>query len=116
MNTSDRASDMPMRWSSVIQSLRIGGTRGASSKQPSLDKKARRESARPGGARLGHKGHFRTLAGDPGETIDHLPDTCPHCQTRLDARLCGEVTGEYDEIDLARGVSNYLRDGLSKTL
>ena len=84
----------------VLKIQRSGKTSRTSSRPPSLDKKARRESARPGGAKPGHKGHFRTLADAPGETIDHLPDTCPHCQTRLDARLCGEVTGEYDEIDL----------------
>jgi len=84
----------------VLKIQRPGKTSRTSSKPPSTDKKVRRESARPGGAKPGHKGHFRTLAAAPCERIDHRPDACPHCRAALDEALAGEVTGEYDEIDL----------------
>ena len=84
----------------VLKIQRPGKTSRTSSKPPSLDKKARRENAKPGGAKLGHKGHFRTLHDDPDETVDHRPDTCPCCQAKLDGALAGDVIGEYDEIDL----------------
>jgi len=84
----------------VLRLQRPAKTSRTSSKPPSTDKKARRESARPGGAKPGHKGHFRTLHDDPDETVDHRPDTCPCCQAMLDGALAGDVIGEYDEIDL----------------
>lgn len=43
-------------------------TSHTSFKPPISDKKARRERARSGGAKLGHKGHFRALADDPNVT------------------------------------------------
>lgn len=84
----------------VLKIQRPGKTSRTSSKPPSTDKKVRRESAKPGGAKPGHEGHFRTLAAAPCERIDHRPDTCPHCRAALDEALAGEVAGEYDEIDL----------------
>ena len=70
----------------VLRLQRPSKTSRTSSKPPSLDKKARRENARPGGAKPGHKGHFRDLHDDPDETVDHRPGTCPCCQAKLDRR------------------------------
>ncbi len=86
----------------VLKIQRPGKTSRTSSKPPSLDKKARRKSARPGGARPGHKGHSRSLHDDPDETVDHRPDECPHCKAALYETLAGELAGEYDEIDLPK--------------
>ena len=75
-------------------------TSRTSSKPPSTDKKARREQAKPGGAKPGHEGHSRALHEDPDETVDHRPDICPQCHGHLDADLAGDVIGEYDEIEV----------------
>ena len=75
-------------------------TSRTSSKPPSTDKKARREHAKPGGAKPGHEGHNRALHEDPDETVSHRPDICPQCQGHLDADLAGDVIGEYDEIEV----------------
>jgi len=85
----------------VLKLQRPAKTYRTSSRPPSMDKKARREAARPGGAKPGHKGHFRLLHEAPDETIDHHPDTCSRCHGQLDATLIGDVIGEYDEIELA---------------
>jgi len=45
-------------------------TSRTSSKPPSTDKKARRDHAKPGGAKPGHEGHNRALHENPDETID----------------------------------------------
>ncbi len=84
----------------VLKMQRPGKTSRTSSRPPSSDKKARRQSARPGGAKPGHKGHSRDLAENPDERVDHRPDECPHCKAALDLGLASEVAGEYDEIDL----------------
>ncbi len=75
-------------------------TSRTSSKPPSTDKKARREHAKPGGAKPGHEGHNRALHENPDETVDHRPDICPECRGHLDADLAGDVIGEYDEIEV----------------
>ncbi len=75
-------------------------TSRTSSKPPSSDTKERRNKAKPGGARPGHKGHFRSLHDDPDETVDHRPHACPCCHGKLDGTLCGDVIGQYDEIEL----------------
>ena len=84
----------------VLSLQRPAKTSRTSSKPPSTDKKARREGAKPGGAKPGHKGHARSLHVSPDETVDHRPDTCPQCDGPLDADLAADVIGEYDEIDL----------------
>jgi len=86
----------------VLKIQRPDKTSRTSSKPPSTDKKARRKSARPGGARPGHKGHSRDLAQNPDEVTDHRPDECPHCKAALDETLAGEVAGEYDAIELPK--------------
>lgn len=75
-------------------------TSRTSSKPPSTDRKARRQHAKPGGAKPGHEGHSRALHEDPDETVDHRPDICPECHGALDADLAGDVIGEYDEIEV----------------
>jgi len=75
-------------------------TSQTSSKPPSTDRKARREHAKPGGAKPGHEGHSRSLHENPDETIDHRPDICPECYGTLDVDLSGDVIGEYDEIEV----------------
>ena len=84
----------------VLKLQRPSKTSRTSSKPPSLDRKARRETAKPGGAKPGHKGSFRSLHESPDEIVDHRPDSCPNCETVLDVGLLSEVVGEYDEIDL----------------
>ena len=46
-------------------------TSRTSSKPPSSDKKARRDKAKPGGAKPGHEGHFRSLHDNPTDFIEH---------------------------------------------
>jgi len=75
-------------------------TSRTSSKPPSTDRKARRDQAKPGGAKPGHKGHNRALHENPDETVDHRPDICPQCHGRLGADLAGDIVGEYDEIEV----------------
>ncbi len=75
-------------------------TSRTSSKPPSNDKKEKRRNAKPGGAKPGHKGNFRLLAGAPDHTTDHRPDCCLGCGHVFAADTDGEVIGEYDAIDL----------------
>jgi transposase len=84
----------------VLRLQRPAKTSRTSSRPPSSDKKARRKNAKPGGAKPGHKGHFRGLHENPDAVINHRPEQCPHCQRLLAADLPGDVIGEYDAIDV----------------
>jgi len=84
----------------VLKLQRPPKTSKTSSKPPSTDRKARREHAKPGGAKPGHEGHSRALHENPDETVNHRPDICPQCRGLLDADLTGDVIGEYDEIEV----------------
>jgi len=75
-------------------------TSRTSSKPPSTDKKARREHAKPGGAKPGHEGHCRALHENPDKIVDHRADVCPHCHSQLDNDLAGDIAGEYDAIEI----------------
>lgn len=75
-------------------------TSQTSSKPPSTDRKARREHARPGGAKPGHEGHSRLLHENPDRIVDHRSDVCPKCDGSLADDLVGDIAGEYDEIDV----------------
>ena len=75
---------------------RPGKTSRTSSKPPSSDKKERRENAKPGGAKPGHKGEFRRLADAPDITTDHRPAACQSCGHEFVANASGGVIGEYD--------------------
>jgi transposase len=84
----------------VLRMQRPDKTSRTSSKPPSTDRKAKREGARPGGAKPGHKGHARSLAETPDIIEDHRPTHCQHCGLPFAASEAGAVIGEYDEIDL----------------
>jgi len=75
-------------------------TSRTSSKPPSTDRKAKRESSRPGGAKFGHKGHARDLESAPDDHEYHRPAHCRHCGLPFSEDAPGSVLGEYDEIDL----------------
>ena len=63
----------------VLGMQRPDKTSRTSSKPPSTDRKAKRDSSRPGGAKPGHKGHARALAEAPDAHEDHRPAHCQHC-------------------------------------
>lgn len=84
----------------VLKLQRPVKTSRTSSRPPSTDPKARREKAKPGGAKPGHQGHSRVLHEACNETVDHRPDVCPNCSGVLEPGLAGDVIGEYDEIEL----------------
>ena len=72
-----------------------------SSKPPSTDRKAKRENARPGGAKPGHEPHNRRLADNPDAFVDHKPMVCEACGGSMSPDGDGTVIGEYDEIEIA---------------
>ena len=84
----------------VLGMQRPNKTSRTSSKPPSTDRKAKRDSSRPGGAKPGHKGHARALAEAPDAHEDHRPAHCQHCGLPFGEDATAEVVGEYDEIDL----------------
>ncbi len=84
----------------ILKLQRPAKTSRTSSRPPSTDKKERRERSKPGGAKPGHKGHFRALADIPDHVTDHRPDCCKDCGHRFDADASGDMIGEYDRIDL----------------
>ncbi|MDY7524524.1 hypothetical protein [Sphingomonas sp. 10B4] len=84
----------------VLGMQRPDKTSRTSSKPPSTDRKAKRESWRPGGAKLGHKGYARVLAEVPDAHEDHRPAHCDHCGLAFAEDASCAVIGEYDEIDL----------------
>ena len=63
----------------VLSLQRPGKTSRTSSKPPSTDKKEKRESSRPGGAKPGHEPHNRRLADKPDAFHDHKPVVCQRC-------------------------------------
>jgi transposase len=75
-------------------------TSRTSSKPPSTDKKEKRENSRPGGAKPGHKAHYRQLADNPDEFRDHAPAVCEQCGDAFSSDAALELIGEYDEIDI----------------
>ena len=84
----------------VLKLQRPAKTSRTSSKPPSTDKKEKRKTAKPGGAKPGHKGHFRGLAATPDQVTDHRPDCCSGCGHVFETDGGGDVIGEYDRIDL----------------
>ncbi len=84
----------------VLRLQRPTKTSRTSSKPPSTDRKARREHAKPGGAKLGHQGHSCGLHERLDEIVDHRPDACPQCRGQLGNDLTGDVVGEYDAIEV----------------
>lgn len=84
----------------VLRLQRPEKTSRTSSKPPSTDRKERRDQAKPGGARPGHKGHSRALSEDFDRVVDHRPDWCPSCRASLSSELPSETVSEHETIDL----------------
>ena len=84
----------------VLRLQRPPKTSQTSSKPPSTDRKERRETAKPGGAKPGHEGHSRRLSEDVDRTVDHHPDECPCCRVSLSGDLPAEVVSEHDTVEL----------------
>ena len=84
----------------VLQLQRPDKTSRTSSKPPSTDKKAKRENARPGGAKPGHEPHNRHLADNPDAFVDHKPACCGRCGGAFSPDAGMELIGEYDEIEI----------------
>lgn len=84
----------------VLRLQRPQKTSRTSSKPPSMDRKERRDKAKPGGAKPGHKGHSRSLSEDFDRIVDHHPDQCPCCRARLSSDLPAEIVSEHETVDL----------------
>src|SRR5918997_1093907 len=84
----------------VLRLQRPQKTSRTSSKPPSTDRKERRDQAKPGGAKPGHEGHSRAMSPDVDRLVDHQPDQCPCCRTRLASDLPAWTVSEHDTIEL----------------
>ena len=84
----------------VLKLQRPAKTSRTSSRPPSTDRKEKRAAAQPGGAKPGHKGHFRSLAEDPDHVVEHRPDRCSGCGNVFAPDAPGEVVGAHDSVDL----------------
>lgn len=84
----------------VLRMQRPEKTSRTSSKPPSTDRKERREKAKPGGAKPGHKGHSRSMSEEFNRLVDHRPDRCLCCQASLSGDLAAETVSAHDRIDL----------------
>ena len=84
----------------VLKLQRPAKTSRTSSRPPSTDRKEKRAAAKPGGAKPGHKGHFRQLAEDPAHVVEHRPDRCSGCGHVFAPDAPGEVVGAHDSVDL----------------
>ncbi len=84
----------------VLKLQRPAKTSRTSSRPPSTDRKEKRAGSKPGGAKPGHKGHFRSLAEQPDNVVDHRPDRCSGCGHVFAPDAPGEVVGAHDSVDL----------------
>ena len=84
----------------VLRLQRPEKTSRTSSKPPSSDRKERRDKAKPGGAKPGHKGHSRAMSKDADSIVEHHPDQCPCCHASLSSDLSTETFSEHDKIEL----------------
>ena len=84
----------------VLKIQRPAKTSQTSSKPPSTDRKAKRENAKPGGAKPGHQGHARSLCETPNKVVEHRPELCEGCGLAFTVDTPGEVIGGYDAIDI----------------
>jgi transposase len=84
----------------VLRLQRPEKTSRNSSKPPSTDRKEQRENAKPGGAKPGHQGHWRSLDENPAAFEDHAPTHCPCCGLPFAEDADRVMMGEYDEIEL----------------
>jgi transposase len=84
----------------VLRLQRPPKTSRTSSKPPSMDRKERRDQAKPGGAKPGHEGHSRAMSQDVDHLVDHQPEQCPCCRAKLATDLPTETVSEHDTIEL----------------
>ena len=84
----------------VLKLQRPAKTSRTSSRPPSTDRKAKRAASKPGGAKPGHKGHFRSLAEPPDQVVEHRPERCSGCGHVFAPDAPGEVVGAHDSVDL----------------
>jgi len=84
----------------VLKLQRPAKTSRTSSRPPSTDRKEKRAGSKPGGAKPGHKSHFRSLAEQPDDVVDHRPDRCSGCGHVFAPDAAGEVIGAFDSVDL----------------
>ena len=84
----------------VLKLQRPAKTSRTSSQPPSTDRKEKRAGSKPGGAKPGHKGHFRSLAEQPDDVVDHRPERCSGCGHVFAPDAAGEVIGAFDSVDL----------------
>jgi transposase len=84
----------------VLKLQRPAKTSRTSSRPPSTDRKEKRAASKPGGAKPGHKGHFRSLAEPPDQVIEHRPERCSGCGHVFAPDAPGEVVGAHDSVDL----------------
>ena len=68
--------------------------------EPPPSKEEQRAKSRPGGAKPGHKGHYRDLCPDPDEVVDHVPEQCSHCLALFGAEAERELVSEHDAIEI----------------
>jgi transposase len=84
----------------VLRLQRPTKTSRTSSKPPSTDRKERRETSKPGGAKPGHEGHSRRLSEDVDKIVDYHPEECPCCRIALPDDLPAEAVSEHDKVEL----------------
>ncbi len=84
----------------VLKLQRPTKTSRTSSQPPSTDRKEKRAGSKPGCAKPGHKGHFRSLAEQHDDVVDHRPDRCSGCGHVFAPDAAGEVIGAFDSVDL----------------
>ncbi len=84
----------------VLKLQRPAKTSRTSSRPPSTDRKEKRVASKPGGAKPGHKGHFRSLAEPPDQVVEHRPERCSGCGHVFAPDAPGEVVGAHDSVDL----------------
>ena len=84
----------------VLKLQRPAKTSRTSSRAPSTDRKEKRVASKPGGAKPGHKGHFRSLAEPPDQVVEHRPERCSGCGHVFAPDAPGEVVGAHDSVDL----------------
>ncbi len=84
----------------VLRLQRPEKTSRTSSKPPSTDRKERREQAKPGGAKPGHKGHSRRISETPDAMVEHRPDRCTCCGGDLQGDLVAHLVSISERIEL----------------
>src|SRR3978361_873279 len=84
----------------VLRLQRPAKTSRTSSKPPSTDRKERRETSKPGGAKPGHEGHSRRVSEYVAKLVDHQPEECPCCRGALPDDLPAEGVSEHNKGEL----------------